>query len=131
MHVTSDKPTQNDLLVATPGTTVMVLGTVDSPEKGVAISNESNQQPNINIDVSKPTVQPNEHILSPTKSVNPLLSKQLSVGSCDPRSPQRHGSSSDSSNLSVSQISEVTRSLSIQSEAQHTSSSVSVGMFVS
>ena len=127
MHVTSDKPTQNDLLVATPGTTVMVLGTVDSPEKGV--SNESNQQPNI--DVSKPTVQPNEHILSPTKSVNPLLSKQLSVGSCDPRSPQCHGSSSHSSNLSVSQISEVTRSLSIQSEAQHTSSSVSVGMFVS
>ena len=118
---------QNDLLVATPGTTVMVLGTVDSPEKGV--SNESNQQ--VNIDVSKPTVQPNEHILSPTKSLNPLLSKQLSVGSCDPRSPQRHGSSSDSSNLSVSQISEVMRSLSIQSEAQHTSSSVSVGMFVS
>ena len=127
MHVTSDKPTQNDLLVATPGTTVMVLGTVDSPEKGV--SNESNQQ--ANIDVSKPAVQPNEHILSPTKSMKPLLSKQLSVGSCDPRSPQRHGSSSDSSNLSVSQISEVTRSLSIQSEAQHTSSSVSVGMFVS
>ena len=127
MHVTSDKPTQNDLLVATPGTTVVVLGTVDSPEKGV--SNESNQQ--ANIDVSKPTVQPNEHILSPTKSMKPLLSKQLSVGSCDPRSPQRHGSSSDSSNLSVSQISEVTRSLSIQSEAQHTSSSVSVGMFVS
>ena len=129
MHVTSDKPTQNDLLVATPGTTVMVLGTVDSTEKGVAISNESNQQ--ANIDVSKPTVQPNEHILSPTKSMKPLLSKQLSVGSCDPRSPQRHGSSSDSSNLSVSQISEVTRSLSIQSEAQHTSSSVSLGMFVS
>ena len=77
MHVTSDKPTQNDLLVATPGTTVIVLGTVDSPEKGV--SNESNQQPNIY--VSKPTIQPNEHILSPTKYANPLLSKQLSVGS--------------------------------------------------
>ena len=102
MHVTSDKPTQNDSLVATLATIVIVLETVDSPEKGVAISNESNQQPNINIDVSTPIVQPNEHILSPTKSVNPLLSKQLSVGSCDSRPPQCHGSSSNPFNLSVS-----------------------------
>ena len=98
MHVTSDKPTQNDSLVATPARIVIVLGTVDSPEKGVSI--ESNQR--ANIDVSKPTVQPNEHILSPTKSANPLLSKQLPVGSCDSRPPQCHGSSSDPLNLSVS-----------------------------
>ena len=60
-----------------------------------------NQNQWANIDVSKPTVQPNEHILSPTKSAYALLSKQLSVGSCDPRSPQCHGSSSDHFNLSV------------------------------
>ena len=98
LHVTSDKPTQYDSLVATPVTTVMVLGTVDSSEKGV--SNESNQR--ANIDVSKPTVQLNKHILLPTKSTNPLLSKQLPVGSCDSRSLRCHSSSSDPFNLSVS-----------------------------
>ena len=45
MLASSDKPTQNDLLVATLGTTVMVLGIVDSSEKGV--SNESNQRDNV------------------------------------------------------------------------------------
>ena len=37
----SDKPTQNDSLVATPGTTVMVVGTVNSPEKGVSNKSKS------------------------------------------------------------------------------------------
>lgn len=89
--------------------------------------NEQDQQ--ANSDVNEPAVQPpqlNEHNHSSEKSVHPLLSRQKSVGFRDPEPPQRHGSCSEPSNLSVSQISEITRSISIQSEAQHRS----VGMFV-
>ena len=117
----SDEHKQNELPAINPGTTEMVHGALGSP--GPVVSNEQDQQ--ANIDVNKPVVKPQQlkepNLLS-EKSVSPLLSKQLSVSFCDQQLPQHHGSSSDHSNRPVSQLSEVTKSTTTQSEAQPTSS---------
>ena len=76
------------------------------------VSNEQDQQASIDVNQLMPP-QLNQHISS-VKSVKPSLAKQLSVGS-DHRPPQRHGSCSDP-NLSVSRKSEVTRTMSTQSD---------------
>ena len=134
MCTSSDEPRRKDLLVTNHGSlpTLMVPGTPASSEQEDP-RNEQDQP--ANSDVNEPAVQSpqlNECNLSSEKSVNPLLSRQKSVGFLDPEPPQRHSSCSEPSNLSVSQISELTRSMSTQSEARHRSSSYSVpvGTFV-
>ena len=135
LYTSTDESRQNDLPVANRGSlpTLMVPGTLGSPDKGdPRVSNEQDRQ--ANIDINEPSVQPsqlNQHILSSAKSVNPSLLRQRSVGFIDPEPPQRCGSYSEHSNLSASQISEITRSMSTQSEARHRSNSYSVpvGMF--
>ena len=116
LYTSSDESRRNDLPVANCGSlpTLMVPGILGSPDKGdPRVSNEQDRQ--ANIDINEPFVQPsqlNQHILSSAKSVNPSLLRQQSVGFIDPEPPQHRGSYSEHSNLSASQISEITRSMS-------------------
>ena len=113
----SDEHKQNDLLAGNLGTTVMVHGALGSP--GPVVSNKQDQQ--ANIDVSKPTVEPPQRN-EPEKPVDCPPPSHLSVASRDQQPPQHHGSGSDHSNRQVSQLSEVTKSTTTQSETQPTSS---------